>query len=64
MWRDGVAASLDLLGEATVTEQEADRYAERCADALEELARAYEGVPRASTSSTTRSVGCRARTCR
>ena len=45
MWRDGVAASLDLLGEATVTAPEADRYAERCADALEELARAYEKVP-------------------
>jgi proline dehydrogenase len=45
MWRDGMAASLDLLGEATVTESEADRYAERCADALEELARAYERVP-------------------
>ncbi|MEA2442505.1 MAG: proline dehydrogenase [Thermoleophilaceae bacterium] len=45
MWRDGVAASLDLLGEATVTEGEADRYAGRCADALEELARAYEKVP-------------------
>jgi proline dehydrogenase len=45
MWRDGVAASLDLLGEATVTEQEADRYAGRCMDALDELARAYEGVP-------------------
>src|SRR4051795_11492803 len=45
MWRDGMAASLDLLGEATVTAPEADRYAERCADALEELARAYEKVP-------------------
>jgi proline dehydrogenase len=45
MWRDGIAASLDLLGEATVTEQEADRYAGRCGDALEELARAYEKVP-------------------
>jgi proline dehydrogenase len=45
MWRDGVAASLDLLGEATVTAPEADRYAERCADALEELARAYAKVP-------------------
>jgi proline dehydrogenase len=44
MWRDGVAASLDLLGEATVTEQEADRYAGRCGGALEELTRAYEGV--------------------
>src|SRR3954471_11209080 len=45
MWRDGVAASLDLLGEATVTAPEADRYAERCAEALDELARAYEKVP-------------------
>src|SRR5947208_10528639 len=45
MWREGIAASLDLLGEATVTEQEADRYAERCGDALEELARAYAKVP-------------------
>src|SRR3954462_1627253 len=45
MWRDGMAASLDLLGEATVTVPEAGRYAERCADALDELARAYEKVP-------------------
>src|SRR6476620_8438889 len=45
MWRDGIAASLDLLGEATVTEQEADRYAARCAEALEELPRAYEKMP-------------------
>src|SRR4051795_10889401 len=45
MWRDGMAASLDLLGEATVTAPEADRYAERCTDALEELARAYAKVP-------------------
>jgi RHH-type proline utilization regulon transcriptional repressor/proline dehydrogenase/delta 1-pyrroline-5-carboxylate dehydrogenase len=45
MWRDGIAASLDLLGEATVTADEADRYAARCTDALQELARAYEKVP-------------------
>src|SRR5436305_2465441 len=45
MWRDGIAASLDLLGEATVTAPEADRYAQRCDEALEELARAYERVP-------------------
>src|SRR3954452_2090738 len=45
MWRDGMAASLDLLGEATVTAEEADRYAARCTDALEELVRAYEKVP-------------------
>ena len=37
LWRDGVAASVDLLGEATVTVEESDRYAERCADALRTL---------------------------
>jgi RHH-type proline utilization regulon transcriptional repressor/proline dehydrogenase/delta 1-pyrroline-5-carboxylate dehydrogenase len=41
LWRDGIAASVDLLGEATVTAEEADRYAARCADALETLAAAY-----------------------
>jgi RHH-type proline utilization regulon transcriptional repressor/proline dehydrogenase/delta 1-pyrroline-5-carboxylate dehydrogenase len=40
LWEDGVASSLDLLGEATVTEAEADRYAGRCADAIDELAAA------------------------
>jgi RHH-type proline utilization regulon transcriptional repressor/proline dehydrogenase/delta 1-pyrroline-5-carboxylate dehydrogenase len=46
-WRDGVAASLDLLGEATVTSGEADAYATRCAQALDELsALASEWPPR------------------
>src|SRR3954463_14313803 len=45
MWKDGIASSLDLLGEATVTQDEADRYAERCADALRSLARTVEGLP-------------------
>ena len=44
LWRDGIASSVDLLGEATVTAAEADRYAERCAEALEVLADAYEGM--------------------
>ena len=35
---DGVLTTVDLLGEATVSSAEADRYAERCADALETLA--------------------------
>ncbi|MEA2246119.1 MAG: proline dehydrogenase, partial [Solirubrobacteraceae bacterium] len=38
LWHDGVATSVDLLGEATVTAAEADRYARRCADALDGLA--------------------------
>src|SRR5947208_8578838 len=37
LWADGVATSVDLLGEATVSAQEADRYAARCASALDEL---------------------------
>ncbi len=41
LWRDGIAASVDLLGEATVTAEEADRYAARCAQALDTLAAAY-----------------------
>ena len=45
LWRDGIAASVDLLGEATVTSAEADRYASRCADALDALARVYADLP-------------------
>jgi proline dehydrogenase len=40
LWDNGAAVSLDLLGEATVTQAEADRYAARCLDALETLAEA------------------------
>jgi RHH-type proline utilization regulon transcriptional repressor/proline dehydrogenase/delta 1-pyrroline-5-carboxylate dehydrogenase len=43
LWEQGAAVSVDLLGEATVTEAEADRYAARCLDALETLA---EAAPR------------------
>jgi proline dehydrogenase len=42
-WRDGIGTSLDLLGEATVTQAEADRYAARCEDAFRVLA---EAAPR------------------
>jgi proline dehydrogenase len=45
LWKDGVAASVDLLGEATVTQAEAQRYADRCADALDTLAAAARGWP-------------------
>jgi len=38
LWDDGVASSVDLLGEATVTCEEADHYAERCHEALDVLA--------------------------
>ena len=45
LWDHGVASSVDLLGEATVTEAEADRYAARCAGAIEELAPATARWP-------------------
>src|SRR5919108_933362 len=45
LWHRGVGVSLDLLGETTVTAAEAERYAERCADALRELADAHRGWP-------------------
>jgi proline dehydrogenase len=45
LWEHGAAVSLDLLGEATVTEAEADRYAARCMDALETLAAAAPSWP-------------------
>ena len=45
LWNRGVASSVDLLGEATVTQAEADRYAARCDEALSELARVSAGWP-------------------
>jgi proline dehydrogenase len=45
LWSRGVASSVDLLGEATVTDAEADRYAARCAAALTELAGAVRSWP-------------------
>jgi proline dehydrogenase len=37
LWDRGIASSVDLLGEATVTPEEADRYAARCSATLREL---------------------------
>jgi RHH-type proline utilization regulon transcriptional repressor/proline dehydrogenase/delta 1-pyrroline-5-carboxylate dehydrogenase len=37
LWDDGVAYSVDLLGETSVAADEADRYAGRCAEALRAL---------------------------
>jgi proline dehydrogenase len=45
LWEDGIGSSLDLLGEATVTAEEADAYAARCADALSTLERAASAWP-------------------
>ena len=43
---DGVLSTVDLLGEATVSSAEADRYAERCSEALATLAEAMASWPR------------------
>jgi RHH-type proline utilization regulon transcriptional repressor/proline dehydrogenase/delta 1-pyrroline-5-carboxylate dehydrogenase len=45
LWERGVGSSVDLLGEATVTQAEADRYAQRCNEALEQLAIAARKWP-------------------
>jgi proline dehydrogenase len=45
LWKDGVASSVDLLGEATVTQAEAQRYADRCVDALDTIGDAARGWP-------------------
>jgi proline dehydrogenase len=45
LWEHGASVSLDLLGEATVTQPEADHYAARCLDALETLAEAAPHWP-------------------
>ena len=45
LWKDGVASSVDLLGEATVTQAEAQRYADRCAYALDTLVAAAARWP-------------------
>src|SRR3712207_6766165 len=37
LWKRGILTSVDLLGEATITSAEAERYAERCHDALDQL---------------------------
>ena len=45
LWLQGTAASVDLLGEATVTAEEGRAYADRCDEALRVLAAASAGWP-------------------
>ena len=45
LWTEGRGFSVDLLGEATVSEQEADRYRDRCLEALRLLAKATAAWP-------------------
>lgn len=53
LWKRGIAFSADLLGEATVTSAEADAYATRCAEALDDLSAGARGWPARPTSSGT-----------
>ena len=65
LWKDGVASSVDLLGEATVTQAEAQRYADRCADALDTIAGAPRRLAGARAARARLAPArCRARTCR
>jgi proline dehydrogenase len=54
LWKDGVASSVDLLGEATVTQAEAQRYADRCAEALDTLVAAARRWPSATARASSR----------
>jgi len=45
LWEGGTACSVDLLGESTVTREEADRYAARCDEALGVLSAAAGSWP-------------------
>jgi RHH-type transcriptional regulator, proline utilization regulon repressor / proline dehydrogenase / delta 1-pyrroline-5-carboxylate dehydrogenase len=45
LWTHGRAWSVDLLGEATISDREADRYRDRCLKALRELTRAASQWP-------------------
>ena len=48
LWSEGKAWSVDLLGEATISDHEADRYRDRCVQALNDLARAVHAWDRVS----------------
>jgi len=48
LWTSGKSWSVDLLGEASISDREADRYRDRCLRALQDLARAaasWNAVP-------------------
>ena len=49
LWKEGRAWSVDLLGEATISEQEADHYRDQCLDALTTLGRAATTWPSTPT---------------
>ena len=48
LWKEGRGYSVDLLGETTVTENEADRYRDRCLETLRQLEKATVAWPSAA----------------
>ncbi|HVG03270.1 MAG TPA: proline dehydrogenase family protein, partial [Nitrospira sp.] len=48
LWKDDKAFSIDLLGEASVSEREADRYRDHCLAALQQLGTACSSWPHVS----------------
>ena len=45
LWKDGRAWSVDLLGESTISDLEADQYRDRCLEAIAQLSEATGGWP-------------------
>src|SRR6185436_5212003 len=45
LWKHGKAWSIDLLGEATISDREADRYRDRCREALSILGHEAASCP-------------------
>ena len=45
MWEEGIASTVDLLGEVTVAAAEADAYRDRCLETLEQLAAICAELP-------------------
>jgi len=45
LWKDGRAWSVDLLGESTISDLEADQYRDRCLEALSQLSQAADHWP-------------------
>ena len=64
MWRRGQAFAVDLLGEATVTEVEAEAYFERCEETLRRVVEVTGAGPTNPCSTPTPTGLCRAPTCR
>ena len=64
LWKNGCACSIDLLGEASVSESEADHYVKRCRKALTLLGRDTASWPSSSLGTRSSRTPCLAFICR